>query len=418
MAVNDNDRVTSRRLKQFWDIAKTWIQSLVSGAIDTSEAAMETSMDTKILAAKPNYRMPNENNQIGVGYGDNIPELYFYTFSASVNKLSLSDFATNNILDAPLSAAYKQNITAINTFPTISTTYYRDLFIKSMSGKLGILPAPMNGVIENIDDIDDAWFNSTYDGEVWLSPIISYEDHTYQTRLRKVPTSNNSFYYDYKIDDGDFTTPTQITNITILICLDVHNPLCSFAKIPNTLSITGSQLKNNIISDVKIADHAVTLAKVAYDLRTRTHTIKTKMITDNDLGNVYSKIMVKSTFNSYDDTELVGLNIFGTWDKFADLATISNEEYMFNTSDISSLSRLSIGIRATFPDFGTNNGFAWLKTDNGTYFDAITCYNPTVSGGSNVMDASKFAIKFLGTNILNHTAENNAMLYVFIGLNS
>ena len=253
MAVNDNDRVTSRRLKQFWDIAKQWIQSLVSGAIDTSEAAMETSMDTKIQAAKPNYNMPNENDQIGVGYGWNFPYYSCVKLTSYPTDSSLFSVITNardpRFWNTDLTWYNKSSDMKAAFDDNVESNIRLNILIKILAGKINILPPQMatecEQIISNHMDltaVQKAYINSTIENDSLIGAPIDYSGHTYQTKYDWV---THVLYV--KIDDGEFerVDASSSNPFYILGTINFNSPI-------NPL--TFGYIKNNIVTVQKLAE--------------------------------------------------------------------------------------------------------------------------------------------------------------------
>ena len=381
MAVNDNDRVTTRRLKQFWDIAKPWIQTLVSGSIDTSEEEMESSMDAKILAAKPNYRMPNTDNQIGVGYGYNDVVKYYKSLSSYdiFTWTNIKDLFSSSTGFGPQGDALQRNMTYLNQQTGASNLpELKQHFLQMMEGKLSIIPegaAPLITDLDlSVDEIPDEYFNSTYDGSALVSPVYTYNGHKYQTKLVGLPDTNANFEYQRKIDDGEFERPNVASSTKIFIAsLDWYNPLCDrlAGYIPSS-SVTTEKLADNSVSSSKIKEGAINAPKKMTTMMKPIPLCKSFNST-----NVMCKAFYGLNRSSmrYD---FFGAVISGNYQEMLNNEQSVTPKLYYENDNTRWIAKASytFGLDGAFNEsasiqFRTQIGYAHLKTDNGLYFTPV-----------------------------------------------
>lgn len=416
MAVNDNDRVTSRRLKQFWDIAKTWITDHVSDAIDTSEAAMESSMDTKILAAKPDYTKPNINGQIGDGFGYNDMVGNYKSNNSYITFTNLETYFSGTSSTYPFKGndligkqiAYLYSLYENTEKDKLNFT--KD-FLKGFEGKLVAFPKAMakdenfDGYTEFISNLNN--FKSTYIEEenCLLSPVWKYGENTYQTKLLKHP-SNVAFTYYLSTNGSPFTAPTWSSGDGLAWCASYNN-------MP--LNIGTGDVRNNSIGTEKIEDLAITVDKTDHTLRNRTLSNAGKQISTSGSTIPFVINAIKQSSMSSSSVELgVELSMHGAWDTFNDLAIENNNnEYIFNNS--AGEKNLGLGAHCAWGTFESSNakfstyfGIAILITDDGVYYGGFNLYNPIAYDST--LDWARTAISFIDNNILAHVNENNAQI--------
>ena len=259
MAVNENDRVSTRRLKEFWQTAKTWIQNLVSGAIATSEETMRSTMDTKIRAAKPNYNMPNTNDQIGVGYGYN--ETYkanisiqqanqtYYSVVDLLNSISGTSGMTGLAYWAARSLLQFYDNVSINNAGASSgingKNLFKKVFMQLFEGSLFI--RPIEAYNDNNFEIKPEYYYCKYNpDEISLTtPIIPYDGHNYQMKLKTSGQDNANLLLYEKVDDGDFT----LVNWT-------HSSFNFIIKLNTMITLGFGYIKDKAVSLEKLSDSA------------------------------------------------------------------------------------------------------------------------------------------------------------------
>lgn len=277
MAVNDNDRVTTRRLKQFWDLAKPWIQNLVSGAIDTSEEAMDASVDTKIQAAKPDYTKPNIDGQIGDGFGYNDMVGNYANAGGSINFENMASyfyydahrpFKGNMAIRSQVTYMIKTLYTASNE----RRLFFKDFF-KGFEGKLvgltdQIVQNENFDIEEFVSNLDN--LKSTYnDEEVSLiSPVFNVGDDEYQTKLIYDGTSYALVLQS--INGGEFVNQnTGYGNPWLAWCASYNNMPFGLGTcdIPNG-SVNNDKLANYAVKINNLYDNVVDkLPRLDYNTR-------------------------------------------------------------------------------------------------------------------------------------------------------
>ena len=272
MSVNHDDRVSSARLAEFWDEAEQQIDDKIDSAVTDSE----DTMDEKIAAAKPNYNMPNEDDQIGVGYGYH--KIWFNRISPSTNDYlviaeSINSTSGTNQVRYPgrriirNNLVYMSELIGINTVALAETCKLR--FLEMFAGKLVYVGSIQSATGFDWDEFESDVSNyaSTLDYEngILYSPIYNFNGHTYQSRIKvSHPSDGRSFLPGVKIDNGEFVDVTSISSgntYAFIVSNDDSIATVGCADVANS-GITADKLARNAVTEVKIADEAVTSNKI------------------------------------------------------------------------------------------------------------------------------------------------------------
>lgn len=429
MAVNDNDRVTSRRLKQFWDIAKQWIQTLVSGAIDTSEAAMESSMDTKIQAAKPDYNMPNENDQIGVGYGYNQTENDIITRSGSLTFSDIPDLFNygNGTLNRLYAKQLKYLLNYLGSPTTVAAAErYATHVFKALEGKMIAWPSIMSTNAAYLPDVFKANgnnFKSVYNENenCLVSPIWTVGDTTYQTKLFKRAGNNTTLDFSLSINGGDFVLQTEnswngdgiglcgsLNKLPIdLGCCDVLDGYINTAKLANN-AVTNAKIANGAVDAAKISSGAVSKDKLSQRVQTNISGMGHKGLNNNYTEVFYNRIA--GTANNQPNTALSGLNFNWVYDE-----AISNNAVIHDSTNHTFTLTKNYYLKIPSDSKWMENyftgydwfGFCFIITDVGKYWCPMLISCDTDNN-------LKIICTLLDATIDAHLTENNAILRLFV----
>ena len=308
MAVNANDRVSTRRLKQFYGKLKLELAQMFKDA-------------------KPNYLMPNENDQIGVGYG------YHRIFK---NRIPLNNVTTLNDLETKFSGfdngtvnnhtpgqTYPAGTSIVrglqwirqSGFPNVSGNYgnffYAQRFMTLFAGKMVWLPAELiaeedfdfNAWEETVSNYKSEYgelYIDTYD-KCWLtSPIYTLREHTYQTRIQYTRGPYLTIKFQYKVDDGDFVDKTVTANDYLCYIFSYDDILATIGAcdVPND-SITSNKLQSNSVTANKISNNSIASTKLDIQLLKWIPMSQSKSIGLQSDPNAHTYYSIYFIYNGY-----------------------------------------------------------------------------------------------------------------------
>ena len=376
---------------------------------------MGTAVDNKIQAAKPNYRMPNVNGQIGVGYGYNDVAKNYYSFNISATNFNWA-FLMLALGDANHFGKHgKATYTTMKCLDEMTASgefaETKQYLLSNMAGKMAFVPSPAtNLIIQALVDpgeIPDEYLNSTYDGEALVSPIYEYDGHTYQTKIVGTNVSDKMFEVQLKTDDGNFATLSQITG-DIIAVLDWYSPITNrLAGYAREGSVGAPQLINNAVQTNKIYDNAIATDKIK---NAAVSYLKLASNVRETLIRHFSYALNNTVYRvAYGGTHLKGMTVEGL---YSNLTTTGQAPYPL-TEILDGQSNVS-GFRIPYnkQNYYTLSdaklyGTCYLKTDS----DFYECPIYLDKNQSN----SYVEVFFMrSTEISQHLTDSNAYLYIFI----
>lgn len=482
MAVNENDRVSTRRLKQFWDLLTIGTEKIKDFAVTSSKLADNSVTYTKLannsvsadkltslavtetkigqaavteakianssisenklqsnsvstskikngavdenklnddvkakLNHKPNYNMPNTNDQIGVGYGYNYTEDYIaatpHDFGSSLPSfLSWLRYATGDLSSTSsgtsakslynnVSRAVDYVISLASDNPAKRTEIKR--YFAAMEGSLSIIPAIIYNE-KHTEDPSDAWItedmlHSTFDVTGLLtSPVYNHDGHTYQTQFGLLQSSSTSLNVSYKISiDGGAFEDSLMNGDCIISCITMNNPLYAYGLgyLPNE-SVKAEKLSASLKNWIVRSYRNNVNADMAYSGKS-SYIIYSFNI-DGDCSTIFSA----------DDTYESNKITYGV---------IDNKPYILIKTGV-------LGIETSI-NFITSSGtpkrigFATIVSDNGYYFTPVIVSKYKNNGNypaNSSFTGKSLQCQLLDPTFITHRTETNAHIYIMM----
>ena len=393
MAVNENDRVSTRRLKQFYDKLKLELASMFKDA-------------------KPNYNLMNENKQLGQGYGWNYKGQQFFTYnigtSARINTAMLIQ-GFNSIGAFPNAFVYNTLNSVKGYYGSANYNREHELILSSLTGSLIVVPKEITDELINDEWINPNyefpfdWLNGTFDSDLiaLVSPVITFEGHTYQTRLRSANNKDaqssqvDQYIYEVKIDGGEWTE-RYMQNDCFAWSFGLQHPLVNIGeRFVGDNSVRSKAIVNDAVTTDKIATEAISLDRLGNKLQRQ---LNTAIYTTRSLPAISGTI---TQIIEYAST--ICLRFYGIYSSMVTQGYLTEETNYIKINPIGIIKKNPI--EWSYPPYAIAR--VGLKTDSGYYECFCKMGQEMTTGSSNV---NYWTIEPFDNTFMSHLTETNPII--------